>query len=97
MLMYAYLLLSIFQMPFTIPTAKRNSQKRGARRCPGCLPETEVSVVTLLRLIKVLTARKGSEVRLQTVMPLWFCIELKHWIPRCHLLANWQKLLHRED
>lgn len=81
--MYASLLLSTFQMPSTIPTAKRNSQKRGARRCLGCLPETEVSVVTLVRLIRVLTARKGSEVRLQTVPPLRFCIELKHWIPRC--------------
>lgn len=75
----------------------KDSQKRGARRCPGCLPEPEVSVVTLLRLIRVLTARKVSEVRLHTALPLWSCIELKHWIPRCHVLANWQKLLRRED
>lgn len=87
MLTYAYLLVSTFQMPFTLPTAKRNE----------CLPETQVSVVTPLRLMGALTARKGSEVRLQAVLLLRFCTELKHGRPHLCLLANWQKLFRRED
>lgn len=55
MLTYAYLL----SLPSKGPSLFQQQRETSAQRS-GCLPETQVSVVTPLRLMGALTARKGS-------------------------------------